>query len=56
MFGELTLPLLYGLNVATSYMLMLAAMTYNAGLFVTVCIGELPGAQYCAQQHSPLYC
>jgi Ctr copper transporter family len=33
---------LYGVNVATSYMLMLAVMTFNVGIFVATCTGAPP--------------
>lgn len=33
---------LYSLHVASSYLLMLAAMTYNMGVFVAVCVGVVP--------------
>ena len=40
--GGALVHVLYGLNVATSYMLMLAAMTFNVGIFAAVCTGALP--------------
>ena len=30
---------LYGANLATSYLLMLAAMTFNVGIFAATCTG-----------------
>ncbi|GAX85571.1 hypothetical protein CEUSTIGMA_g12986.t1 [Chlamydomonas eustigma] len=38
-----TLALLYFLNLITSYMLMLAAMTYNVGCFLAVPVGLVLG-------------
>ena len=36
---RLLLSLGYGANVATSYLLMLAIMTYNVGYFITIVVG-----------------
>ena len=33
--------MLYGVNLATSYLLMLAAMTFNVGIFAGTCTGAL---------------
>ena len=37
--SRLLLTLLYGVNVAISYLLMLAVMTYNVGYFVVIVLG-----------------
>lgn len=36
---RLVLPLLYMLNLASSYLIMLVVMTFNGGLFLTVLLG-----------------
>lgn len=33
------IPALYGLNLLTSYLLMLAVMTYNVGILIVTCTG-----------------
>ena len=38
-FGGAAVHGLYGLHVASSYLLMLAAMTFNVGIFMAVCCG-----------------
>lgn len=37
--GGAATHVIYGVNVATSYLLMLAAMTFNIGVFATICVG-----------------
>ena len=56
------LSLTYGLNVATSYLLMLAVMTFNAGYFFVI-VGGLTvghflfsGSPAAAQSSSELCC
>lgn len=41
--GRLLLCLAYGANVTTSYLLMLAVMTFNVGYFVTIVAGLTVG-------------
>ena len=41
--GRLLLSLAYGANVTTSYMLMLAVMTFNVGYFITIVAGLTVG-------------
>lgn len=38
-FGGTAVHVLYGVHVASSYLLMLAAMTFNVGVFLAVCTG-----------------
>lgn len=35
--------MLYGLNLSSSYMIMLAVMTCNGGLFITIVLGLSAG-------------
>ncbi len=37
--SRVVLTVLYGVNVAISYLLMLAVMTYNVGYFVVIVLG-----------------
>lgn len=41
--SHILLTLGYGANVATSYLLMLAVMTFNVGYFITVVLGLMVG-------------
>ena len=43
MLMRATTSLLYGVNIATSYLLMLAVMTFNVGYFVVICAGLAVG-------------
>eukprot|EP00892_Ulva_mutabilis_P011523 jgi/Ulvmu1/8743/UM047_0085.1 len=39
----LVVPALYGVNLVTSYLLMLAVMTYNVGILLVTCCGMAMG-------------
>ena len=43
MCSKLVLSLLYGLNLALAYLLMLAVMTYNVGYFLVIIVGLTAG-------------
>lgn len=50
--GGSVVHVLYGVNVATSYMLMLAAMTFNVGIFASTCTGAR--GPCCVHSASPI--
>ncbi len=52
--SRLFLTLLYGVNVAISYLLMLAVMTYNVGYFIIIVLGLALGHYLCFSEASAL--